>query len=628
MESQFDKNYELIKKIGYGTYGSVYEVINIHTKQIFACKKILITDDIPYTLYNELIARKIFKHPNIIQIMEVITERIDANKYYCYIIMEKCEDSLLEILIDKHQIFNEDQRNRYIEQMMNALQYMWHQGYVHNDLSLSNILIKNDQIKIIDFGFMYNKCSKQYHYHKITSYIQPPELISGLSRACQTDKIDTWSLAQIYYAMCYNEILIRWDSKYSYFLDLITRIGIPSIKLMRNYRLCKKYLSIYYQLILGKKLENNVSVNEDFFLSCLYELIKYRNTKNPCIDHLSNKTRENKFIKKLINWNAHTRPNIIETIRVYQKIYPERNQYFDHKKAKIYHTITEHGIKALWIGLLNHQFLFENSIYFRIHLSETMLEHPKYQLKIKSMLLMSQIWSKNIQHQRNIKTICYKSRLNKKSTIMDFLENSIDRFYSMANLIYFHEENLEMFLFDPNSLCILDTKKFQYDFINVLDHNIIFSDAYDLYKASQINMQYKKSFKILYYLLLSSPLISTLDPKEIYHAILLLCIAYQNQNLRAILINQFIKLESLINSLLNTKTPPILHSSTIYHQNDIGINPNTQTIIYAYYFIWMISKIPGALTTLKLKFPGFTKLFQYIKQYQIDINKYYQSLNN
>jgi len=62
--------------IGSGAYGEIYQVCHKQTNIEYACKQISMTEEsTSFCLYNELIARKAFDHPNIIKIHDVFYEK-------------------------------------------------------------------------------------------------------------------------------------------------------------------------------------------------------------------------------------------------------------------------------------------------------------------------------------------------------------------------------------------------------------------------------------------------------------------------------------------------------------------------------------------------------------------------
>lgn len=617
--SSFTKNlmsekYTIIKQINKGTYGYIYDVKNKFTGQIFVCKKILISNEIIYCTYNELIAWHKFDHPNIIKFYDAYCEKdIDnINDYACYIIMEKCDTSLYDLLIIQQKKINSDQKLQFLEQIISSLIYMWQKGYVHNDLSLSNILVKNDQIKIIDFGFIYNRSFEQSYYHTNTKYIQPPELIVGDVDTCDPDKIDIWALGQIFYAICYNDILFHQDSD-RYYCDLISKMTIPSIQILKKYNIINKYEKLYSKFILNIEYSKNL-INLDISMAHLDELILYNKEKTNFTNCLSTKSDENKFLKKLINWNVNQRPNIIETYYLYCKIFCKKNdniqrlidnfKMFNHLNSNNDYTLfKEYSFKNLQSNMLGYVYLFGTKRIFKIHYSSTIIENIDclYVCVIKTLYLMSQIWQQWIYHPTKkdiIKNILEFSNCSENYWMfrISILENNFDRFYSFVNIINYHYNKFDTYLISKKIIDVDCLADLQYNFIKLLDLKIITYDAWDLFIHKKINKIYHNYFKFLYYLFLSSPLIVTICNDNILSALLLLIIGYHDELIQKKMVSQF----GIINKIMTFDRKPNLEISNngpcsykknnIAHEIDLNI-VDINSVTIAYYFLWLTKKI-------------------------------------
>jgi len=90
-KSNLDK-YQKLDKLGEGTYGVVYKAKNTETGEIVALKKIKLEkedDGVPSTAIREISLLKGIKHPNVVELKEVIYQEDNL-----YLIFEYCEYDL------------------------------------------------------------------------------------------------------------------------------------------------------------------------------------------------------------------------------------------------------------------------------------------------------------------------------------------------------------------------------------------------------------------------------------------------------------------------------------------------------------------------------------------------------
>ncbi|BCS82977.1 putative serine/threonine-protein kinase [Cotonvirus japonicus] len=606
IKNNFFESFEIIKKLGSGTYGSIFKIKNRISQEFYACKQIILheKDHINYCDYNEFMAFQEFDHPNIVKIYDVYQlKTLDKCEYY--IIMELCDNNFANILLSDCIILDSKTRIRMLGEIIKGIMYMWSKGYIHNDLSLGNILIKNNQIKIADFGFIFNKNIKPIRYHKNTIYIQPPELINGDNTICNMSKIDTWAIGQIFYAMCYNEPLIRYKQKINYYLDIVSKICIPSINIINKYNLHHKYTKLYNNLI------NRTSNCTEITLDMLKELSNFNEKNYPWINYLTEITPENKFIKKLSNWCVSYRPNIYQTHQIYCDIFKinELTIYNNLPSIPTKICFKEYSFSKLWMELQLYRDLFEENDLFSIHFQNKTLAYSitQYQIIIKTMNIISHLINNCFSDNNKFKCltkIIYTENKYKQLSQINHLEQSFDRFFALAYNIYKHDTDYYMYIFNRNSLFI-DYVDFQYNFIELMHQKIPNIDAYDLFIGHKINTKFLNGFKYLYYLSSSSYKMCSINNTRILSSILLILISYENIFIKKKIINQFLKLNIIITILFtkDSKIFPSYSANTIDSEiiNNFDIDNNyyrlnlssfvIEDIIIAYYIIRIINKI-------------------------------------
>ena len=133
-------NYDIIKKLGKGTFGTVYKVIHKTTGCIRAMKvipknnmKYGFTDD---DIIQEINIMKTLEHPHIIKLFEFY---IFKENYY--LINEFCTEGDLSDKLYKLKVFPEFFVKILMIQIFNAVKYLNEKNIIHGDLKLENIMI-------------------------------------------------------------------------------------------------------------------------------------------------------------------------------------------------------------------------------------------------------------------------------------------------------------------------------------------------------------------------------------------------------------------------------------------------------------------------------------------------------
>ena len=196
--------YEIIKELGKGSYATVKLVIHKKNNNKFAMKiyrkKSLLDPQKKNTVENEIKILKQLNNSNIMKLYEII-----ETPKYLYLIMEYIDGiSLLEtIKKETSHCFEEQRALKIFVQIIKANIYCQTKNICHRDLKLENILIlKNDLIKLIDFGFAVktDKETYQYLFCGSPSYMAP-EIVNKQKYIAQYS--DIWSLGVLFYSMLY-----------------------------------------------------------------------------------------------------------------------------------------------------------------------------------------------------------------------------------------------------------------------------------------------------------------------------------------------------------------------------------------------------------------------------------------
>ncbi|XP_034517905.1 serine/threonine-protein kinase Nek11 isoform X8 [Ailuropoda melanoleuca] len=200
------RRYVLQEKLGSGSFGTVYLVSDKKAKQgeeLKVLKEISIGDLNPNeTVQANLEAQLLSKldHPAIVKFHASFVEQDN----FC-IITEYCEGRDLDCKIQEckeaGKTFPESQIIEWFIQLLLGVDYMHERRILHRDLKSKNIFLKNNLLKIGDFGvsrLLLGSCDVATTLTGTPHYMSP----EALTHQGYNTKSDIWSLACILYEMC------------------------------------------------------------------------------------------------------------------------------------------------------------------------------------------------------------------------------------------------------------------------------------------------------------------------------------------------------------------------------------------------------------------------------------------
>ena len=197
-------DYLITKELGKGSYAVVKLATHKLTKNKYAIKiyskQSLIDPQKRNTVKNEVNILKQIDNENVMKLYDVIDTPSNL-----YLVLEYINGiNLLEIIKnEKYHFLKEERAKKIFLQVVKGISYCHKKNIFHRDIKLENILVlKDDTIKIIDFGFGI-KCNKDT-YQKLfcgTPSYMPPEIVKKEKYiACYSD---IWSLGVLFYTMLF-----------------------------------------------------------------------------------------------------------------------------------------------------------------------------------------------------------------------------------------------------------------------------------------------------------------------------------------------------------------------------------------------------------------------------------------
>ncbi|KAJ2077932.1 hypothetical protein H4R24_004818 [Coemansia sp. RSA 988] len=206
-------SFKIKRKLGSGTYGSVFKAKHISTKRSVALKfvKYNRAGTKSARRHNERIEREIklqslLHHPNIARLYDVIQLPDQAGMVLEYV--KGCD--LLDY-VNSYGRLREDEACRVFRQIVSAVDYMHRNCIVHRDLKLGNIMLdRSGQVRIIDFGFADTfEWGKQHNTFCGSPSYASPEIVCSVKYT--GPEIDIWSMGIVLYYMLTG--LLPFDGK-------------------------------------------------------------------------------------------------------------------------------------------------------------------------------------------------------------------------------------------------------------------------------------------------------------------------------------------------------------------------------------------------------------------------------
>ena len=295
--------YELIEKIGDGTFGEVFEGRNKETKEIVAIKKL----KGKFKSLEECLAKTEVKilerlnHENIVELKEVLWEKNGDASY----IFEYCDCNLYEFIENHHvngKAISESVIRDIVMQITKGIRFLHSNLYFHRDLKPENILVilnnydfnntSNSgglRIKIADFGTVKEiplKNKVPMTDYVCTRWYRAPECV--LRGDYYDEKVDVWAIGCIMAELYKLEAIFQGENGFDQIQQILKLLGTPTKS---------KWPWGYYQAeILGFKLP--VYYKKDFKrllksisnegVNLLNEILQFDPDKRPSCNKILN----------------------------------------------------------------------------------------------------------------------------------------------------------------------------------------------------------------------------------------------------------------------------------------------------------------------------------------------------
>ncbi|KAM7141961.1 cyclin-dependent kinase-like 3 isoform 1-T1 [Molossus nigricans] len=215
--------YEVLGKVGEGSYGTVMKCKHKDTGQIVAIK---IFYEKPEKSVNKIAAREIkflkqFRHENLVNLIEVFRQ-----KKKIHLVFEFIDHTVLDELQHYCHGLESKRLRKYLFQIIRAIEYLHNNNIIHRDIKPENILVSQSGItKLCDFGFarMLAAPGDIYTDYVATRWYRAPELI--LKDTSYGKPVDIWALGCMIIEMATGNPFLPSSSDLDLLHKIVLKVG-------------------------------------------------------------------------------------------------------------------------------------------------------------------------------------------------------------------------------------------------------------------------------------------------------------------------------------------------------------------------------------------------------------------
>ncbi|KAJ4333328.1 serine/threonine protein kinase, CMGC, CDC2/CDK sub [Didymella glomerata] len=246
--------YEMLQKLGEGTFGEVHKARQMRTGSVFALKKILMhneKDGFPITALREIKLLKMLSHENVLKLEEMAVERPRAEgrkRAILYMVTPYMDHDLSGLLDNPDVNFEVAQIKCYMLQLFKGLRYLHDNHILHRDMKAANLLINNrGRLQIADFGLARHydepvpvqgkgngEARRDYTALVVTRWYRPPELLLQLRR--YTPAIDLWGAGCVFGEMFKRKPILAGQSDLHQAQIIFDLVGSPNDQTMPGWQ--------------------------------------------------------------------------------------------------------------------------------------------------------------------------------------------------------------------------------------------------------------------------------------------------------------------------------------------------------------------------------------------------------
>uniref|UniRef100_A0A0G4FU19 Cyclin-dependent kinase 2 homolog n=1 Tax=Chromera velia CCMP2878 TaxID=1169474 RepID=A0A0G4FU19_9ALVE len=226
------RDFEILQKIGEGTYGTVYRARDKKSSELVALKQMRVhnaKEGLPWTAVREIRLLKSLSHPNIVKLKEIA---VGSDMGSIYLVFEYCDHDVANLLDRMNKPFSTAEIKSMMIQLLRALHHLHERFTIHRDVKLANLLLMQDgTVKLADFGLAreYGTPAPAYTETVVTLWYRAPEILFGAES--YSGAVDMWACGCILGEFLYHAPIMPGKNEADQANLICNLLGTPNARI-------------------------------------------------------------------------------------------------------------------------------------------------------------------------------------------------------------------------------------------------------------------------------------------------------------------------------------------------------------------------------------------------------------
>jgi len=268
------KKYRILGKKGEGTFSEVLKCQHVKDGTYYACKKMKQRYDGVEQVNNlrEIQAmRRLNPHTNIIGLHEIIYDKKTGT---VALICELMDMNIYEMIRGRRHYLPEQKIKSYMYQLLKSIDHMHRCGIFHRDVKPENILVKDEVLKLADFGSCRSVYSKPpYTEYISTRWYRAPECL--LTDGYYSYRMDLWSVGCVFFEVMSLHPLFPGSNEVDQIAKIHDVLGTPDASILNKMKHRNRGINFDFPPKKGTGIEKLIPHASQHCIELIYKMCTY-----------------------------------------------------------------------------------------------------------------------------------------------------------------------------------------------------------------------------------------------------------------------------------------------------------------------------------------------------------------